>query len=162
MNFSTIVNHDRIANGKKRDVPEDLAEKLRLHSLWLDENPFGRCAFIRRRNLSDCLLENARLQGIEAEHCSFAGAIMKGAWLTSADLDFADLQVCDLRRANLIDASLYKANLRYANLSGACLRGADLTGADLRDVNLENADLRKANLNDALLGGIIVDRRTVF
>jgi uncharacterized protein YjbI with pentapeptide repeats len=162
LNFSTILQAERVANGEKRDVPKAIAEAIRLHGLWIDGNPLGACASMRNKNLRDCLLEGVRLQGVEAERCSFAGAIMKGAWLTAGDFDFADFQACDLRRAYLIDASLYRANLRFADLSGARLRGADLTGADLRDVNFQNADLRNVNFTDAIMRGMIVDSRTSF
>lgn len=162
MNFATIVRSETVTNGDKRNVPKAIAEAIRLHSLWIDGNPLGACASMRNGNLQDCLLEGVRLQGVEAERCSFSGAIMKGAWLTAGDFDFADFQACDLRRAYLIDASLYRAKLRFADLSGARLRGADLTGADLRDVNFQNADLRNVNFTDAIMRGMIVDSRTSF
>ena len=97
----------------------DLVETLRLHSLWLQDDPAGV-----RANLRDADLCDANLRG-------------------------ADLHGANLRDANLNGADLHGANLRYANLRGANLRGANLRDADLRDANLNGADLHGANLRDA-------------
>ena len=89
----------------------DLAETLRLHSLWLQGDPAGVCA-------------------------NLCGADLRGANLCGAYLAGADLRGADLRGADLCNA-----DLRGANLCGAYLRGADLRGADLCGTNLCDADL---------------------
>jgi uncharacterized protein YjbI with pentapeptide repeats len=100
----------------KRYTPEELAEVLRLHKLWLDDEEGGE-----RANLA-------------------------GADLTWANLARADLTRADLTRANLAGANLAWANLAGANLAGANLAGADLTWADLTRANLARANLAGANL----------------
>jgi hypothetical protein len=77
----------------------DLAETLRLHGLWLQDDPAGVYANLRSANLC------------------------------GANLRDADLCDADLRGANLRDADLRGANLRGADLRGADLCGADLRGA---------------------------------
>ena len=77
----------------------DLAETLRLHGLWLQDDPAG----------------------VRANLC---GANLRGANLRGADLCGANLRGANLRRADLRGA-----NLRRADLCGADLRGADLCGA---------------------------------
>jgi len=84
----------------KRFTPEELAEVLRLHALWLADADGGI-----RANLCDANLCGADLYG--------------------ADLRYANLCGANLRYANLCGADLYGADLRYANLCGADLRGAN-------------------------------------
>ena len=87
----------------------ELQEALRLHRLWLDNDPEGV-----RANLS-------------------------GANLSEADLYEADLREADLSEADLREVDLSGANLSEANLSGANLREADLSGANLYEANLREA-----------------------
>ena len=84
----------------KRFTPEELAEVLRLHALWLADADGGI-----RANLCD-------------------------ANLCGADLYGADLRYANLCGANLRYANPCGANLRGANLCGANLYGADLYGTD--------------------------------
>ena len=83
----------------KRFTNEELAEILRKHNLWLDNNPDGI-----RANLS-------------------------GANLRWANLRWANLSGANLSEANLSGADLSEANLRWANLSRADLSEANLSEA---------------------------------
>ena len=120
-------------------TPDQLAEVLRLHKLWLEDDPAGKRADLRGANL-----QRADLQRADLQRADLRCANLWGANLRDADLRGADLRDADLRRANL-----WGANLRCANLWGADLRGADLRDADLRCANLRGADLRGADLRDA-------------
>jgi uncharacterized protein YjbI with pentapeptide repeats len=86
----------------------ELNEILRLHRLWLADDPEGKRADLSRADLS-------------------------GADLSRANLCGADLSGADLSGANLSDANLFRANLSDANLSGAKLSGAKLSGANMSD-----------------------------
>ena len=96
-----------------------LAEVLRKHILYLNNDPGGERADLRGANLRGANLREANLRG----------ANLREADLSGADLSGADLRGADLREANL--------------------RGADLSGADLRGANLREADLSGANLDYA-------------
>jgi uncharacterized protein YjbI with pentapeptide repeats len=97
---------------------EQLAEVLRLHSLWLSGKTDGIRADLSRANLSR-------------------------ADLSGADLSRADLSEANLSRADLSGADLSGADLIRANLSGAYLSGANLSGANLREAYLRGAYLRE-------------------
>ena len=88
----------------KTYTKKELAEVLRLHKLWLEDNP----------------------KGIRAD---LSSADLRSADLRSADLSLANLRSADLRSADLSLANLSWANLRLANLSLADLRWADLSSA---------------------------------
>jgi len=106
----------------------EINEVLRLHKLWLDNDPEGKQADLSAADLS-------------------------GADLQGADLQDADLQDADLQDADLPGADLRWADLQGADLSGADLRGADLRWADLQDADLQDADLQDADLRWADLSG---------
>ena len=72
-------------------MTEEIKEILKLHKLWLDNDPQGR----------------------RADLC--------GADLCGADLRAADLRAANLRNADLCGADLRAANLRNADLCGADL-----------------------------------------
>ena len=96
----------------KRYSPEEMAEVLRLHRLWQNDEEGGARANLRGANLR--------------------GANLCGADLCGANLCCANLCGADLCGANLCGADLRGANLRGADLCGANLRGANLGGANLR------------------------------
>ena len=102
----------------KTYTPEELAEVLEKHRLWLDDEEGG-------------------------EQADLSGANLRDAYLRGANLDDANLS-----GANLSGANLGGANLRDANLSGANLRDANLSGANLSGANLRDANLRGANLSE--------------
>ena len=110
---------------------QKLNEALRLHKLWLDGDPEGSKAYLRRANLEGAHLEWASLSGANLEWASLEGANLEGANLEGAYLRGAHLEWANLRRANLEGANLEGANLEGANLEGASLEGANLEGASL-------------------------------
>ena len=88
-------------------TPEQLAEILTLHKVWMNNSKEGKRADLCRADLS-------------------------GANLCRADLCGADLSGADLCRADLCRAYLCGADLCGANLRGADLRGADLSWAIIK------------------------------
>jgi len=113
---------------------KSLKKTLKLHKMWLDDNPNGKCA-----NLIDA----------DLSHADLSHAILTNADLSYADLSHAILTNADLRGTNLRGTNLTGADLSYANLTSANLRGANLTGAILTNTNLRNADLHSTNLRYA-------------
>ena len=87
-------------------MTEEIKEILKLHKLWLDNDPQGR-----RANLCNADLRNADL----------CGADLRVADLRAANLCAANLCAADLRNADLRAADLRAANLRAANLDYSCL-----------------------------------------
>ena len=75
---------------------EKLTEILKLHKLWLEDNPDGVRVDLRRADLQGADLRRADLRGAD-----LAGADLRRADLQGADLRGADLQGADLRRADL-------------------------------------------------------------
>ena len=104
----------------KRYTPEELAEVLRLHKLWLDDEEGGE-----RANLAGAALTRAKLALADLTRANLAGANLAGA-----NLAWANLAGADLTRANLAGANLARANLARANLAGADLTRANLTRAE--------------------------------
>jgi len=121
----------------------ELSKAIRLHELWLKNEPDGKML-----DLSDADLSDANLG-----HANLSGANLRYANLRCADLSVADLRYANLSGANLRYANLSGANLRCADLSGANLSGADLSVADLRYADISDANLGHANLSDANLSG---------
>jgi uncharacterized protein YjbI with pentapeptide repeats len=89
----------------------ELSKAIRLHELWLKNEPDGKMLDLSDADLSDANLGHANLRCAD---------------LSGANLSGADLSVADLRYADISDANLGHANLSDANLSGADLSGADL------------------------------------
>jgi uncharacterized protein YjbI with pentapeptide repeats len=93
---------------------KELQEILRLHSLWLNDDPDGLIADLRGANLS----------GVDLQDADLRGANLSGANLLGADLRDADLRDADLCRADLLGADLRDADLRGAKLNqsipGSC------------------------------------------
>ena len=106
---------------------KQLKNVLELHQKWINKEPGGKGADLRRADLREADLRRADLRG----------AILWEADLRGAALREADLRGADLREADLWRAILWEADLRGADLQGADLRGADLQGADLREANLD-------------------------
>lgn len=119
----------------KTYTKEELQEILRLHQLWLNDDPNGV-----RANLSDADLRDADLSNTD---------------LSSADLRYANLRFADLSSADLSSADLRYADLRFANLLSADFRYADLSSADLRF-----AELDKTYLVISMIGS--VKRQTTY
>jgi Pentapeptide repeats (8 copies) len=124
----------------------ELAEILRLHSLWLRGESGGR-----RADLSGDYLSEADLSQADLSMADLSGADLRQANLRHADLSMADLSMADLSGADLRQANLRHADLSMADLSMADLRQANLRHADLSQADLRGADLRQANLSRANL-----------
>ena len=127
----------------KTYTPEELAEVLEKHRLWLDDEEGGEQADLSGANLRGAYLSGANLRG-----ANLSGANLSGAYLSDANLRGANLSGANLSDAYLSDANLSGANLSGANLSDANLRGANLRGAYLRGANLDGANLDGANLSE--------------
>ncbi|ANI14447.1 hypothetical protein A9C11_10835 [Pseudomonas citronellolis] len=130
----------------KTYTPEELAEVLEKHRLWLDDEEGGEQADLNGANLSGANLRGANLSG-----ANLSGAYLRGANLRGANLSGANLSDAYLSGAYLSGANLSGANLSGANLSDANLSDANLSDANLSDANLSDAYLRGANLSDANL-----------
>jgi uncharacterized protein YjbI with pentapeptide repeats len=129
----------------------ELKEILRLHALWLSDDPSGR-----RADLSFADLTRANLFG-----ANLTDANLRLADLTNANLTRANLRLADLTNANLSKADLRCANLRYANLINANLSKANLRDANLRYAILTDANLSKADLSNAKVEGMKCNEQTV-
>ena len=100
-------------------TPEEIAEMLRKHALWLALDGRGERANFCGDNLSRANLSRANLRGAD----------LRWANLSRANLGLANLSGADLRRADLRGVDLRRVDLQGASLVGANLRGADLRGA---------------------------------
>jgi hypothetical protein len=120
---------------------EELAEVLRLHTLWRRGHQAGTRANLSGAYLREADLREADLRGANLSLASLSGAYLREADLRGADLFRANLSGADLSGADLSGADLSRTDLRGANLSGAYLREADLREADLRGANLSGANL---------------------
>ncbi len=134
----------------------DLDEVLRLHELWLANDPAGQRADLSYANLRSADLSSADLRSADLRYANLRSADLRSANLRSANLRSAELRYANLRSADLRSAELRYANLRsadlsYANLRSADLRSADLSSADLSSADLSSADLRSADLSYANL-----------
>jgi len=95
-------------------------------------------------NWSNCVLDGARLGGLN----------LSGAMLYSASLTAADLHKVRLEHGNLSYAALSIANLEDADLREAVMTGANLRQAKLNNAHLDNADLSYVDLTGADLSGV--------
>lgn len=112
----------------KTYTTEELAEIVRKHGLWLDNEEGGEHADLRYADLRYANLREANL--------------------SEANLSRANLRGADLRYADLREANLSCANLSDADLSDAYLSDADLSGANLWGTrgNMENIKSIQADL----------------
>ena len=78
----------------KKYSKEELAEILRKHKLWLQEDPEGECA-------------------------DLSGSDLRFSDLSGSNLSGSDLRVSDLSGSNLSGSDLSGSDLRYSNLSQA-------------------------------------------
>ncbi|MDX2230239.1 MAG: pentapeptide repeat-containing protein [Leptolyngbyaceae cyanobacterium bins.349] len=95
--------------------------------------------------------------------------ILGGANITDVVLENAWLEGINLRGAVLNNGNFRNAFLKNANLSNTSLRNVDFTGADLTDADLTGADLRFAKLKSAknmdstkLDGACYIENQTDF
>ena len=110
-------------------------------------------------NLSRADLRRADLREADLSQANLNAARLKRAILYRADLSGAELTEASVSKANLIGANLHQANLSEADLSGALLswatlKAANLDGTNLGGANLRNANLMEARLRDTILAGV--------
>jgi hypothetical protein len=85
-------------------------------------------------DLSNAILTEANLRGVDLSDANLRGVNLRGANLRGANLTDASLRPGPL-------AGRASADLSYANLSYANLRGADLTQAELYETDFADVDL---------------------
>ena len=85
---------------------EKIAEKLRLHKMWLNNEEGGKRADFSNTNLSQANLSHANLSQANLSHANLSSANLSGANLNQANLRCADLRCADLSQANLSGADL--------------------------------------------------------
>jgi len=103
-------------------------------------------------NLSDSVMFNADLSGIDAQKADLDGTTLYDVNLSSADLGRASL-----RGATIGGAAYPRSSLKP---EGTGLGPVDLRGANLANARLEGADLRGAYLFGAQLSGATADKHT--
>lgn len=143
-----------------------IAEIMRKHRLWLENDPEGEKACFRQTNLSRANFNGANLRGVDFSgsilyNASFIGADLKYADFTKASMMYAKLERANLdytilKGAKLSQAQISRASICFADISGAYLEcsrlyGSDLSNAKLDGANLSNCDLRGAILYSASL-----------
>ncbi|MGI9229331.1 MAG: pentapeptide repeat-containing protein [Gammaproteobacteria bacterium] len=103
--------------------------------------------------------EKSKALKAKAEYrLDFAGAYLKGVYLSGAQLQRADLSGAELQGANLSVAELQGAlfigaGLQKIRLSRALLQGARFGRAELQGADLEEAQLQRAGLSGVELQG---------
>jgi uncharacterized protein YjbI with pentapeptide repeats len=137
-----------------------------------------RGARLTRCNLSETILECAKLTGAHLYHVVLEKAHLDMAWLdetkgwhvnlreaelrlavlSGAKLEDADLSGALLQDARLVKTKLYRTNLQEATLASVDMRGALLIGDDLKKANLFNSNLRDASLAKTDLQGARLER----
>jgi uncharacterized protein YjbI with pentapeptide repeats len=95
-----------------------------------------------RTNLSNALLQDAKLRASNLVGADLSGANLRGADLAKANLSGASLPGADLTEANLSEAAFIGADLREADLTGATLTWAILDQADLRTAKVTEEQLK--------------------
>lgn len=109
-------------------------------------------------NFNKANLENAVLNGIQAEKASFIEANLDGAEAKDANLSGAHLEKASAREADFEGANLNQAKLKSIDMTCAQLldvkaKEADFSEAKMVKVDLEGADLEKATMVKADLKG---------
>ena len=75
----------------QRYTPKELAEVLRLHKLWRQDDPAGKRADLQGADLQGAYLQGADIQGADLQGADLRGADLRGAYLQGAYLQGADL-----------------------------------------------------------------------
>jgi uncharacterized protein YjbI with pentapeptide repeats len=126
-------------------------------------------------NFKNCILNKAKLVGVDLTLADLSGAELNEAIFDFANLDGADfsasllshahfyratlirtiMKEADLTRASLLDSPAIEADLTYANLSEADLTGVDFIGTKLNGANFSNAYVGACSFVDVNLTKII-------
>lgn len=121
-----------------------LAEVIRLHDMWLNQEEGGI-----RADLSNSDLRGVNLSGADLDCINLSGADLRETNLRGASLRDAELMNTIFNQANMFDV-----DFRGSNLSGVSFRSADLREADLRRAILSETDFFNADLRDAIGGPV--------
>ena len=105
----------------KAYTKKELAEVLRLHKIWLENDITGVVADLTNANLSNANLSYANLSNANLSNANLLNANLRNADLTNADLSNADLSNADLSNANLTNANGREVNtiLQVAGIGSA-------------------------------------------
>lgn len=132
-------------------TPQQIAQTLRLHELWLEGDSDGERADLSHVNLFRSDLSGASLFRANLVRANLFQVNLADADLAGADLCASDLTAANLTGANLTGANLFRADLALVNATGANLSGSLLGGANLGKAFLAGADLTGADLTDTNL-----------
>ena len=153
------------------DFSEADLSGARLEGVRLSGNRFHAAQFgnvnLQGADLSDSDLSRARFNHSNLERANLANASLSEAQFEHVNLAGADLRSVRAWGANFHAAVLNGANLRWALMTSANFLAARMERADLTGATLESADVRSANLaeaiyDQALVRGMIFNRRTVL
>ena len=127
----------------KKISQEELDERVRQHSLWLQDKDGERL------DLSYHDLERLDLSDSPLKRAIFIGAKLRSANFQLTNLFEAELEDADLREADFRNSNLREACLSFAMLNRADFRCSTLGGADFVGAAIEGAHLEGAIINDA-------------
>jgi uncharacterized protein YjbI with pentapeptide repeats len=99
---------------------------------------------LRKANLEQADLRDAKLMGLRASLSSFRGANLQDADMSAADLSFADLSYADLRGTIFRGADLRSSIFSHSDMRGVDVRDCNLRHVNLRDCDLDGVDLTRA------------------
>lgn len=146
-NNATIVNSNLVA--------------VNFSAVYLQNVDFGESdlsyAAIRRSDLTDARIEQARLYGIDLVSTvglagrDFSGMDLERANLSQVDLSNANLSGVRLNYSECSHTQFVNANLEQANFTRARLHNALMHGANLKRANFTAADLKDAEFSNAVL-----------
>ena len=89
-------------------TPNEIADMLIAHKIWLSGDKHGKRADLSKADLSRATLIGANLIRANLSGANLSGANLGGADLSKADLSKADLSGADLRNANLGDLHIWQ------------------------------------------------------
>ncbi len=110
---------------------EMLSDMLRMHALFLENNPKGQKLTLKQIDFGDMDLSLRDLRGVEIRDSSF-----RNTRLNKTDLTNANLDNCDFSGANMRNIILFRASMRGAKLDGADISQSLMNEADLREASV--------------------------
>lgn len=114
------------------------------------------------KDLSQLLLYNADLRGMDLSETNFTNCTLIGALLNDANLSGTNFTQATMYTANLSGANATDANFTNATLSEVNFTNAKVPGATFTGAVLIGTTFKKTNLNEANLRGIKEDLFLVF
>ncbi len=138
------------------------ASRARFTNARLDGAFIGHGSVFEEAVFKGAQMLGANLRSTRMARSDLRGVVLGAGDLSECDLDGAQLDALDARRALLIRTSLRGASLCRANLLGAILQKADLRGANLEGANLFRSDLSRTRLDrDTRIDGALVEQSRV-